>query len=297
MNLPLETFLCVADAGSFNKAAEELFISPPAVIKQINALELELDLTLFIRTHRGLILTESGESFYKDVKHIMRYLKGAVDRAKEVSKRDTYTIRIGASLMTPANFLVDLWPKIQHYLPDIKFKLVQFQNTPETVRQKDFWQDIDIVVGVIDPGYLVEHECGAEFLSEEPFRVSVSTQHRLAEKESLSVEDLYGERLMLIHRNWNGCIDKLRDDIEANYPQIEVVTFDHYAVDAFNRCCEENCVILTIDPWKDIHPLMKVLPVDWEHRSPFGMLHAPEPSEMVSSFLDAVNLAIRSEGQ
>ena len=38
-NPQLETFLCVAECGSFNKAAEKLFISPPAVIKQINLLE------------------------------------------------------------------------------------------------------------------------------------------------------------------------------------------------------------------------------------------------------------------
>ena len=43
-NPQLETFLRVADAGSFNKAAEELYITPPAVIKQITSLEAGLDL-------------------------------------------------------------------------------------------------------------------------------------------------------------------------------------------------------------------------------------------------------------
>ena len=44
-NPQLETFLRVADAGSFNKAAEDLFITPPAVIKQITSLESSLDLS------------------------------------------------------------------------------------------------------------------------------------------------------------------------------------------------------------------------------------------------------------
>ena len=52
-NPQLETFLRVADAGSFNKAAEELFITPPAVIKQITSLESSLDLKLFIRSPGG----------------------------------------------------------------------------------------------------------------------------------------------------------------------------------------------------------------------------------------------------
>lgn len=42
-NPQLETFISVADAGSFNKAAEQLYITPPAVIKQINLLETSLD--------------------------------------------------------------------------------------------------------------------------------------------------------------------------------------------------------------------------------------------------------------
>lgn len=49
-NHQLDTFIVVADSGSFNKAAEALFISPPAVIKQINLLEDSLGVRLFTRT-------------------------------------------------------------------------------------------------------------------------------------------------------------------------------------------------------------------------------------------------------
>ena len=50
-NPQLEMFLHVADAGSFNKAAEESYITPTAVIKQINLLEADLGIKLFERTH------------------------------------------------------------------------------------------------------------------------------------------------------------------------------------------------------------------------------------------------------
>lgn len=63
-NPQLDTFLRVADAGSFSKAAEEMYITPTAVIKQINLLEGSLGVMLFIRTHRGLHLTEAGKVFY-----------------------------------------------------------------------------------------------------------------------------------------------------------------------------------------------------------------------------------------
>lgn len=51
----LETFLRVADAGSFNEAAEESYITPTAVIEQINLLEESLGVKLFDRSHGGLL--------------------------------------------------------------------------------------------------------------------------------------------------------------------------------------------------------------------------------------------------
>ena len=72
-NPQLETFLRVADAGSFNKAAEESYITPTAVIKQINLLEESLGVKLFDRSHRGLTLTKAGRSMYQDAKYIIQY--------------------------------------------------------------------------------------------------------------------------------------------------------------------------------------------------------------------------------
>ena len=56
-NHQLDTFIRAAEAGSFSKAAEQMFITPTAVIKQINLLEDALDVKLFDRSHRGLTLT------------------------------------------------------------------------------------------------------------------------------------------------------------------------------------------------------------------------------------------------
>ena len=61
-NPQLDTFIRVAEAGSFSKAAQESFITPTAVIKQMNLLESRLGLTLFHRSHQGLSLTRAGRS-------------------------------------------------------------------------------------------------------------------------------------------------------------------------------------------------------------------------------------------
>ena len=74
-NPQLDTFICVVEAGSFSKAADKLYISPPAVIKQINSLENNLGVQLFARTHRGLVVTAAGESLYQDAKYMVNYRK------------------------------------------------------------------------------------------------------------------------------------------------------------------------------------------------------------------------------
>lgn len=56
-------FLTVADTLSFSKAAAALFVSQPAVSKQVSLLEEELGLTLFDRTRQGVFLTEAGRLF------------------------------------------------------------------------------------------------------------------------------------------------------------------------------------------------------------------------------------------
>lgn len=86
-NPQLETFLRVADAGSFNKAAEESYITPTAVIKQINLLEEALGVKLFDRSHRGLQLTKAGRSMYQDAKYIIQYCRDSVTRAKTPCRR------------------------------------------------------------------------------------------------------------------------------------------------------------------------------------------------------------------
>lgn len=96
-NPQLETFIRAADAGSFNKAAEQSFITPTAVIKQINLLEADLGIQLFDRTHRGLTLTKAGKSLYRDSKYIIQYCRDSVIRAKNAMQQNEQIIRIGTS--------------------------------------------------------------------------------------------------------------------------------------------------------------------------------------------------------
>lgn len=214
-NPQLDTFICVVEAGSFSKAAEELYISAPAVIKQINSLENSLNLQLFERTHRGLIITEAGKSLYQDAKYLIQYSKESLIRAQEAMNHNEEIIRVGISPMTPPEVFVELWPKIQKIYPEMKFKLITFENTPENAREilANMGKNIDVIAGIFDETMLELRGCDGTEISREPFCVAVSIHHRLAKKEKITLDDLAGENLMLMRRGWSYYGDMLRDDM------------------------------------------------------------------------------------
>lgn len=289
-NPQLETFIRVADAGSFNKAAEESFITPTAAIKQINLLEESLGVRLFERSHRGLTLTKAGQSMYRDAKYIIQYCRDSVTRAKNAMQENESVIRIGSSPMTPAQLLLGLWSRVQALLPDIKFQIVPFENTPENAREilGNLGKNIDVVGGIFDETMLRLRGCAGLELSRGPFCCAVSVHHPLAAKDRLQITDLYGENLLLMHRGWSHYVDRLRDELWQHHPQIRIVDFDFYGMDVFNRCENGNDVLLAIPGWANVHPLLKVIPIDWDYGIPYGILHSPTPTPTVQRFLDAV---------
>lgn len=292
-NPQLDTFIKVADAGSFNKAAEDSFITPTAVIKQINLLERSLDVKLFERTHRGLKLTKAGQSLYQDAKYIIQYCRESIVRAKNAMQNEDTVIRIGSSPMTPAQLLVQLWPEFQEYCPDMKFEIIPFENTPENAREilANSGKNIDIIGGIFDQTMLELRNCDGLELSREPFCCAVSIHHPLALKEKLQIHDLYGQNLLLMHRGWSSYVDQLRDDLWKNHSEIHIIDFDFYNTNIFNRCENTNDVLLAIPGWANVHPLLKVIPVEWEYSIPYGLLHSHHPTEPVKKFLSAVKLS------
>lgn len=210
---------------------------------------------------------------------------------------NTNVIRIGTSPVTPAQLLMHLWPKIQRLCPDIKFQIVPFENTPENAREilGNLGRNIDVVGGIFDEAMLDLRSCAGLELSREPFCCAVSIHHRLAAKDKLKVQDLYGENLLLMRRDWSRYVDQLRDELWQNHSQIHIVDFEFYDMNIFNRCENSNHVLLTIPGWADVHPLLKVIPVEWEHSIPYGLLHSPQPSDTVKRFLAAAQAAAHED--
>ena len=71
----LTYFVAIAESGSFNKAAETLYISQPSLSRIIHNMEQELNMTLFGRSNHGIQLTEDGKRLYHYSKSVLNQMK------------------------------------------------------------------------------------------------------------------------------------------------------------------------------------------------------------------------------
>ena len=104
----LKTFLSVCETGSFTKAAVALYITPSAVLQQIQTLESELGVVLFHRTRKGVTLTAEGEYLLQKGKQLDQ-IKREIQREIQLVGSADRTICIGTSLMEKCRLLYDLW--------------------------------------------------------------------------------------------------------------------------------------------------------------------------------------------
>ncbi len=136
VNLDLyKVFYTVAKSGSLTKAAEELYISQPAVSRSIKQLETQLGITLFTRTHRGMQLSANGgKLIFAEVEKALNLLSDAENRITEMKTSATGTIRIGASDTIFEYFLADKIVDFHERFPAVKFELLA-DITPDTIEK------------------------------------------------------------------------------------------------------------------------------------------------------------------
>lgn len=289
-NPMLDTFISVIDYGSFTKAAEHLYISPTAVMKQMNTLESHLNLKLIERTSSGVRLTPAGKIIYRDAKFMIDYSKKSIASANAATLTYDTTFCIGTSLLNPAKPFMDLWYRVNQKFPDYKLHLVPFEDDHEGILSEieKLGEKFDFLVGVCDSKAWLSL-CRFLPLGRYKKMVAVSREHPLASKTCVNIEDLYGETLMMVCRGDSGVNDFIRNDLEKNHPQIHIEdTPRFYDLSVFNRCAETGNVLLTIECWQDVHPGLVSIPVHWDYSIPYGILYSLNAPEDVLQFIATV---------
>lgn len=188
----LKIFLTIAQEGSVSKASKILYMTPQGTSKVLKNLETEMGCQLFIRDKSGMKLTESGERFHeyalkdvddyyqvkKDILHIEQRQKKVVDLLS------AYGI---LRLLTP-----DCLVAFREKYSDIEFHYREYPDLP--VEQLFAGNEGNVAFSI---GDFDEHLYQVVPLETFPIRLLVNEKHPLAQKESVTIEDLQGEPMFI----------------------------------------------------------------------------------------------------
>ncbi len=183
----LYQFKAIAECNQITKAAERLFVSPPALCKSLKKLELELGYELFDRQKKSLVLNSVGKTVLEDVNGIFIL----VDKIKnETMKAATNLkeIKIASSLPASIRYLM---PRFNAQYPEIGI-YSSFKEKQELIT--DFMNnEIDIVI--MDTPIERKDICVIPFC-EERIMVCVPQGNPLSELKELYIEELEGQTLV-----------------------------------------------------------------------------------------------------
>lgn len=292
----MKVFAAVAECGSFSKAANQLYISPTAVMKQINHLEQLVGLKLLERTSRGVVLTHVGQSLYADVKYILQYMNDAVQRAHTVFQQERHTIRIGSSQMYPATNAIELWDAISKQYPLLSLSMVPFQEYDSMEHILNIGKKYDLLYVAFNAlGNQAVNEAYSFLpVSSAHFCAAMSKKHSLAKRQALKLEDLDGQVLRIMELGVSPINDQIRMRVKQDFPHIQVKDISsHYHLDMFNRCMEGMDIMLSLDIWRDIHPGLVHIPLDIHETIPCGFMYSNAPNPETQLFLDAVRSLLK----
>lgn len=189
MNLHhLKVFLTVAESGSVSAGAARLFISQPAVTREIRDLEASIGLPLFDRRPRGVSLTEGGQRLLHYAQRIFALEEAAERDLRGFASLDDGELRLGASATLGSYLLPELIEGFHRLHPCVAIDL-SVSNTREVAAQLE---DGSISLGFVE-GAFDEQAFASHLLDRDRLLPVAGPAHPLAGRSGLDARELAGQ--------------------------------------------------------------------------------------------------------
>lgn len=289
----IETFVKVADAGSFAAAGRSLTMSPPAVTRAVATLEDRLGTRLFVRTTRSLRLTESGERFLVDARQILLDLEEAEAAATGSHSAPKGDLRITAPVLFGRMFVA---PILGDFLDRYRQVTCQTFFVDRNVSLLDEGLDVAIRIGELPDSSLTAIRVGSvrrvTFASSAYIKEFGLPQHP---------NDLAGHRL--VHSTAIGgspvwrYLDQGKPVAIKSHPRLMMNTNDAVIELALRGWGVSNLLSYQVAPYLAVGSLQTVLSAYEEPPSPIHVVH--QEGRMVSAktraFVDYVVERLRED--
>lgn len=194
MNLrDLQYLVAVADLKHFGKAAETCFVSQPALSQQLQKLEVYLNVKLFERTNKSVLVTPIGEQIVEKARQLLQDAEAIKTLAKTSQNPLAGEFRLGAFPTLAPYLLPTVIPNIIKKLPDLKLLLTE-EKTDVLINK--------LIHGELDAAFIalpiLNDKLDYIKLFSDPFLLAVNEHHKLADKKSITETDIQHQELLLL---------------------------------------------------------------------------------------------------
>ena len=286
----IESFIETANAGSFSKAARALYIAPSSLIQQIDLLEQRLGIVLFERGHRGIKLTEAGESLYRDAVEIVRHCDEAIARARQIQNGEE-PIRVATSLLMKCRMLPGIWSHMIERAPGTRIDIISLESAG--VEPGNYLRGLGVSYDVMEGLYMSElyrEQCLFLELTRTRLCVAVPRSLGTVIPHALDSNVLHDLDLVMMRPGISADYDATRSyltGLGAN--RITDVPF--YTMELFTDCELNNRAIVTTEIWEDIHPNLVCIPLAEPHDMPYGLVFPKRPSAQLMRLYETARQA------
>ena len=189
----LRYLVAVADTRHFGRAAEKCFVSQPTLSAQLKKLEDYLGVQLVERQPKNVTLTEAGEQIVARARRILEASEEVVTLAR--AHRDPLAGRLRLGLLPTIGpyLLPRVSQPIRKSLPRVELRLYEYQTAQMLEKVESGEIDLGILALPINDEGLETRE-----LYVEPFVMAIPDGHRLAKRDSVKLDELNGETLLLL---------------------------------------------------------------------------------------------------
>jgi DNA-binding transcriptional LysR family regulator len=189
----LRYFVAAAEELNFHRTAEKLRVAQPAVSAQIKALEEDLDVSLFERTTRSIVLTEAGRVFLTQARNILASAEQAQLLAHRAQKGTMGMLRVGVIPPAASPWLARVLRQYHRRFPGVQLLLSELTSSEQLHQLRSAELDAGFLRPPVE---FPDLEC--RFIEETCQVLAAPAMHRLARKRKLEWNDFDGEALVMI---------------------------------------------------------------------------------------------------
>ncbi|MEU8911516.1 LysR family transcriptional regulator [Streptomyces mirabilis] len=237
----LRYFAAVVEEGNLTRAAERLYISQPALTKQIRQLEAQLGVGLFVRSRAGMAPTEAGEALAAHAGAVLTAWECAVRVTRAATTRAAHTLRVGFVASAANEHTPLIISDFARRRPGWRVQMRQAE-----------WSDptAGLAAGEADVALLrlpvpAQSDFNVEVLLTEPRWIALPAGHRLAAKDHIRFQNLYDEPFVATPAKSGTWRDYwLATDEREGHP-VRIGAVAHHPDEWLNAIAHGQCVSLT----------------------------------------------------